>query len=253
MERLRNALLLHGRIGSVDRKADLSPQGPSLDILRIGAEAYKETILRPNAPMDVFVHCWDYVYSKEIDGCYSPVSSIYQQPIFFNSPVQENSNLVQKYNGKPGVRTEGHYSRWYSALKVWELFDQYRNAHEHTYRMAMLARFDQELFHPLDFSTLDPSVVNGGSINEENKALSDFWLISSPEIIGNICNLYTAINMYRNRKSPYYIPRMEGRISSHMMLFDHVQHLGVKHVTVRKHISEYELIRRTRFGAPKHG
>ena len=135
---MKIALCLSGTVGKIYTNKKQYEYDQDVDY-RIGLEHYKRHLFKHN-DVDVFMHCWDKKYEKEIVKDYNPKSYVFEDQISFN---------------KEEIRQEYIQSRWYSQKQVLQLKKNYEESNNFTYDYVMVARFDQAFLSDLIFKNYD--------------------------------------------------------------------------------------------------
>ena len=146
---MRIALCLYGVVGSKDSKS--GEGASSLDILRLGYEKYKSSLL-DHYDVDVYLHTWSKDHKKEILELYNPVKSLFE--------VQESFDIPDYVQGDHSVqpnRRQSHYSRWRTAQKALAL----KRKSGIKYDFTFLTRFDWGFEKKINFDELDPTKLYG--------------------------------------------------------------------------------------------
>ena len=137
---MKIALCLQGTVGNVYTNKKQYEHREDVDY-RIGLEHYKKHLFENN-DVDVFIHCWNTKYEKEIVNDYNPKKYRFEEQKEFNLET---------------TRLNYMKSRWYSQKKVLDLKKLYELENNFTYDYVMVSRFDQAFLTDLNFSNYDPN------------------------------------------------------------------------------------------------
>ena len=135
---MKIALCLQGTVGNVYTNKKQYEHQEDVDY-RVGLEHYKKHLFENNN-VDVFIHCWNTKYEKQIVNDYTPKKYCFAE--------QKEFNLETK-------RLNYMKSRWYSQKKVLDLKKLYELENNFTYDYVMISRFDQAFLTDLNFSDYD--------------------------------------------------------------------------------------------------
>ena len=102
---MRAAFLLSGVVGKFYTNKQGYEWSGDVDF-RIGHHFFKKHIFDVNDTVDVFIHCWDTKYEKQLTELYQPKKSKFQEQIQFDNEIMRG-NFIE--------------SRWYSTKQVTEL------------------------------------------------------------------------------------------------------------------------------------
>ena len=133
---MRAAFLLSGVVGKFYTNKQGYEWSGDVD-LRIGHHFFKKHIFDVNDTVDVFIHCWDTQYEKQLTELYQPKKSKFQEQIQFDNEIMRG-NFIE--------------SRWYSTKQVTELKKEYEKENDFTYDVVMSSRFDVGFFEDLVFN-----------------------------------------------------------------------------------------------------
>ena len=164
---MRIALCLSGIVGKLYTNKQGYKWEGDVDF-RIGHHFYKKHIFDVNDNVDVFIHCWDVKYEKELVELYKPKKSKFQEQIQFDNEIPRGNDIE---------------SRWYSVKQVTKLNKEYEEENNFVYDIVMSSRFDVGFFKDLNFKEIDD--LNGMYIAKSNPpnlnrpTILDYWYFSS--------------------------------------------------------------------------
>ena len=139
--------------------------------------SFKKNVLDVNPSIDIYLHCWNKKYEKEILKILRPKKFFFENQKKFGIPnklslifffIKKNfslnpilfiKNIIQLKNswGKKtnSTRIKGVYSRWNSAKKVYNLIDKKNN-----YNYVFLSRYDLFFLKPIIFSNYHNNLIH---------------------------------------------------------------------------------------------
>ena len=165
---MRAAFLLSGVVGKFYTNKQGYEWSGDVDF-RIGHHFFKKHIFDVNDTVDVFIHCWDTQYEKQLTELYQPKKSKFQEQIQFDNEIMRG-NFIE--------------SRWYSTKQVTELKKNMKKENDFTYDVVMSCRFDVGFFEDLVFNDVmeDPNAMYIAKTNPPNPqkpTICDLWHFSS--------------------------------------------------------------------------
>lgn len=243
---MKIALCLYGVVGATNGKADSPLARASLDILNLGYEKYKSSLLNHH-DVDIYIHTWSKQFEKEILNLYKPKKHLIEQQEIFEIP-----NHVIGDDSEQPKRRQGCYSRWRSTQKVLKLKSETGKKYDFT----LLSRFDVGFENQIDFSHLEKDNIylsnwvgaryeNVSDIFEDgrgiyyqqkdsldkdkiklygrgfpynNEGVLDYWVLGGGESIQILETLFENINSYQASG-----PIAHQRISNHQLLLHHLR------------------------------
>ena len=137
MSEPRIALLLTGTIGKIYTNKRSYDWSEDVDY-RIGLEHYRKNMFDVNPNIDVFIHCWDKQYEKQVIEDYNPKIAQFQDQINF----PERFTPSEPFDDRTLIRRMYTRSRWYSAAKVSEMKRSWEKSNNFTYDYVMTSRLD---------------------------------------------------------------------------------------------------------------
>lgn len=215
---MKIAYCFYGNVGGLTKKSGEKTKGAD-EVLRYSNESFVQNVAgREN--IDFFIHSWNPELNNIFKQYYSPKVLISEPQMVFDIPKHLTNNL----------RSQSHYSRWYSTKKIIEAKNTYCKESNIKYDLVMLARHDLYWIKPVDFSSLNNAHINfeqcyshGGEFSKKTH-VGDRLISSNEEHINYISELYDKLGEYTMKgQCPQYL-----EISSH---FSIPWHLKKKNLT----------------------
>ena len=185
------ALLLTGTVGKIYTNKKSYDWSENVDY-RIGLEHYKQNILDVNPNVDVFIHCWNKEYEKQIISDYKPKIAQFQEQLTF----PETKIIEPPFDERNLTRRMFTRSRWYSVAKVPELKKSWEKTNDFTYDYVMTSRLDCAFLKELKFKDYDPEKfwapkdhIDFDMCNKTDVFL-DYWFFSNSKNMDRFNSLY---------------------------------------------------------------
>lgn len=220
---MKIAYLMNGVIGGIKGK---NYESSDLDIRKKIIEYTSKThqfLQNKDIEIDYFIFSWEPDLKKEYIKIYNPKKIKSVSQIIFDMP----DHFLQH---KDNPRVQAHYSRWYGALKVSKMCQEYSLENNINYDLIINARLDLCFQNKIDFNKFDVSkfhVARPSNLHyynwPRNNELIDHIFISNPQNMHNFMSLYNNINDYT---SPGECPQWNV-ISSHFLSVWHLNKINL--------------------------
>ncbi len=224
---MKIAYLMNGLIGGLAGK---NYTYADADIRQKVLEYTSEThhfLQDKDVEIDYFIFSWELDLEKQYTKIYNPKKiKCIPQPVF---DVPEH--YIKYKDSKYWPRIQAHYSRWFGALEVSKMCNEYSLENGIEYDLVVNARLDLCFQNKIDFNKFDPSKFHiAKSIASPNYnwpknklEMLDHIFVSSSENMRKFMSLYNNINDYT---APGQCPQWS-KISSHFLTVWHLNKLGL--------------------------
>lgn len=215
---MKIAYCFYGNVGGLTKKAGQKTKGAD-EVLRYSHDSFVQNVMGYEN-IDFFIHSWNPELNDLFVQYYAPKVLISDPQMVFDIPKHLTNNL----------RSQSHYSRWYSTKKIVEAKNNYCRENNIKYDLVMLARQDLYWMTPIDFNTINNNHINFEQCYSHGREFStkthvgDRLISSNEENINYISELYDKLGEYTMKgQCPQYL-----EISSH---FSIPWHLKKKNLT----------------------
>lgn len=191
MSEPRIALLLTGTIGKIYTNKRSYDWSEDVDY-RIALEHYRKNMFDVNPNIDVFIHCWDKKYEKQVIEDYNPKMAQFQDQINF----PERFTPSEPFDDRTLIRRMYNRSRWYSTAKVAEMKRSWEKTNNFTYDYVMTSRLDCAFLKEFKFTDYNsnqfwaPKDDVNLDICNTRKLFLDYWFFSNSENMDKFNSLY---------------------------------------------------------------
>lgn len=220
---MKVAYLMNGVIGGLkDKNYKLSDLDIRKKILEHTSKSH-QYLKNPNVEIDYFIFSWEPDLEDKYIEVYNPKKLKHTSQITFDMP---NHYLEHKNN----PRIQAHYSRWYGALEVSKMCQEYSLEKGINYDLIVNARLDLCFQNKINFNKFETSKfhisrpINLPNYNwPRNSEMIDHIFMSNPQNMHKFMSLYNNINDYT---SPGQCPQWK-LISSHFLSPWHLHKLNL--------------------------
>jgi len=220
---MKIAYLMNGVIGG------LSGKNYEYNDLDIRSEIIKYTsythnhLLNNDVEIDYFIFSWEPNLEKYYIELYQPKNIISKNQIKFNMPDHYKDYTENS-------RIQAHYSRWYGAQQVLNMFLDYKNTNNISYDLVINARLDLCFHHNINFLNFENTKfhiakpINLPNYNwPNNNEMIDHIFASSETNMIQFLNLFDYLNEYTK---PGECPRWK-LISNHFLTVWHLKKINL--------------------------
>jgi hypothetical protein len=216
---MKIAYCLHGCVGGTVGKSGEKRSGS--DEVVDGSSGQISNLLDVDN-IDFFIHSWDTNLHDKFLEKYNPKKIKTEPQIVFKMPKHLPDNL----------RTQSHYSRWYSVRESLNLKSEFESENEFKYDLVILTRFDLYWLRPFDFSTLDTNKIHFDWCTVNGRKYGGIRAKEWPDRImcGNSENMDSFKTLYENLTeytSPGQCPQYKS-ISSHFCIPWHMDKVNLR-------------------------
>lgn len=226
---MRVAVCFAGLVGGINGQGGKG--GANQHLIEIGYINHCARLFNrnPNVKFDNFIFCWEPQHQEILCELYQPaLAEFVPQKTFYVPKTQYNRNAFLR--GK---------SKWYSTLKVTELRRAYEQANNVKYDLVIFSRFD--VLYSFDFilSEYDPDKIYVGDMLSHKhmkntgypceKRLMDIWMISKPDHLDCVSQLYKNLPNLVRCKRCYWQPsrNQPPQFCNHRVLYEQILHCGL--------------------------
>jgi hypothetical protein len=215
---MKIAYCFYGNVGGLTKKAGEKTEGAE-KVLEYSYNSFIKNVLHNNE-FDFFIHSWNPDLNDLFEKYYSPKVLISDPQMVFDIPKHLTNNL----------RSQSHYSRWYSTKKIVDAKNTYCKENNVKYDLVILARHDLYWMKNIDFYIFNNNDINfdqcytHGSKFSTKSHVGDRLISSNEDHINYLSELYDKLSEYT---SPDQCPQYRD-ISSH---FSIPWHLKKKNLT----------------------
>jgi len=210
---MKIAYCFYGNVAGLTKKAGEKTNGSDI-VLEYSNNSFRKHVLN-NDKFDFFIHSWNPELTDSFVKYYSPKVLVSDSQMIFNIPKHLTNNL----------RSQSHYSRWYSTKRVIDAKNNYCKENNVKYDLVVLARHDLYWLKNIDMSLINNNYINfeqcyanGGEFST-NIHVGDRLICSNDNNINYISELYDKLEEYtRPGQCPQY-----REISSHFCIPWHLK------------------------------
>ena len=193
MSEKRIALCLTGTVGNVYTNKKKYEWSDLVDY-RIALHFYKKHMQDINPNLDIFIHCWNKPFEKEIIEAYKPKIAQFEKQIDF--PEHAIPADGSTFDDGTVNRRNFTRSRWYSYAQVLAMKREYEKRNDFKYDYVMTSRLDCAFLKDFNFSDYDNSKFWAPKDELDmdtcmaNKVFLDYWFFSNSENMDKFGTLY---------------------------------------------------------------
>ena len=220
---MRIAYLMNGVIGGPKGKNNESTDfNIRKKILEYTSKTHK-FLQNKDIKIDYFIFSWEPDLEDKYIKLYNPKKIKSTPQTIFNVPNHYSEH-------KDNSRIQAHYSRWYGALEVSKMCQEYSLENNLNYDLIVNARLDLCFQNEINFNKFETSkfhIARPSNLHNynwpRNNEMIDHIFISNPDNMHQFMSLYNNINEYT---SPGQCPQWN-LISSHFLSVWHLDKLNI--------------------------
>lgn len=210
---MKIAYCFYGNVAGLTKKAGEKTEG-SEKVLELSYKSFLENISCDDT-IDFFIHSWNVEFEDIFQKYYSPKVLLSESQKIFDVPTHLPNNL----------RTQSHYSRWYSIKKIIEEKNKYCEINNEKYDLIVLARHDLFWLKKFDFNNISNVDINFDQCYSHGREFSTKNHVGDRLICANSENMNYLSELY-DKLGEYTVPGQcpqYGAISSHFCIPWHLK------------------------------